>query len=74
MRILNASLNFPLPRSPILTPAQQDFLEKSQDFLDKSLASSCPPTALEESAETPVVLEENAETPADPPLEKSDTS
>ena len=74
VRILNASLNFPLPRSPVLTPAQQDFLEKSKDFLDKSLASSRPPIALEESAETPVVLEENAEIPADPPLEKSDTS
>ena len=56
---LNKRFDLPLPRSPILTPVQQDFVDKSQSYLDDP---------------SPIALEEGAKPPADPPLEKSDTS
>ena len=56
---LNKRFDLPLPRSPILTPAQQDFVDKSQSYLDDP---------------SPIALEEGAKPPIDPPLEKSDTS
>ena len=56
---LNKRFDLPLPRSSILNPVQQDFVDKSQSYLDDP---------------SPIALEESAKPPTDPPLEKSDTS